>query len=113
MSAKINAGAKILDGLRDALSGNFSRVTIEGQTWVRQDWQPIETAPKASDKFILLYCPEDDSRWWASWQSGRWYGCDDFGLRREGMGPDDVTGWAVTHWMPLPSPPSNGGRAEK
>lgn len=29
------AGQKILDGLRDAVNGNFTRVTIEGQTWVR------------------------------------------------------------------------------
>lgn len=29
------AGRKILDGLRDAVNGNFTRVTIEGQTWVR------------------------------------------------------------------------------
>jgi hypothetical protein len=29
------AGKKILDGLKAAAAGNFSRVTIEGQTWVR------------------------------------------------------------------------------
>lgn len=66
-------------------------------------WQPIETAPR--DCFIILYCPEDNSRWWAAWQGGRWYGSDDLGLTREGMGPEDVTGWKVTHWMPLPAPP--------
>lgn len=26
---------KIIDGLKDAIAGNFRRVTIEGQTWVR------------------------------------------------------------------------------
>ena len=30
-------GSKILDGLRDAMAGNFAKVTIEGQTWVRAD----------------------------------------------------------------------------
>lgn len=69
-------------------------------------WHTIETAPH--DKFIFLYCPEDNSRWLAKWQGGRWYGVDDIGLTREGMGPDDVTGWAVTHWQSLPSPPAAG-----
>ncbi len=29
------AGAKIIEGLKDAVAGNFSRVTIDGQTWAR------------------------------------------------------------------------------
>ena len=48
MTVKINAGAKILDGLRDALSGNFSRVTIEGQVWVRLD--PAATPRTHADR---------------------------------------------------------------
>lgn len=69
-------------------------------------WQSIETAPK--DRFIFLYCQEDDSRWLAKWQGHRWYGVDDYGLSRQGSSqgdPDVVTGWFVTHWMPLPEPP--------
>ncbi len=31
------SGKKIIDGLKDALAGNFARVTIEGQHWVRED----------------------------------------------------------------------------
>lgn len=31
------AGRKIIDGLKEALGGNFTRVTIEGQHWVRED----------------------------------------------------------------------------
>lgn len=31
----MSSGNKIIDGLREAIAGNFSRVTIEGQTWVR------------------------------------------------------------------------------
>ena len=31
----MGAGRKIIEGLQEAVAGNFSRVTIEGQTWVR------------------------------------------------------------------------------
>jgi hypothetical protein len=77
------------------------------------DWQPIETAPKDSTHFMMLYSPEDGSIWWAKWQGGRWYGVDVLGLTREGASlgdPDVVTGWFVSHWMPLPDAPtiSNG-----
>lgn len=67
------------------------------------EWQDISTAPK--DRFIILFCPEDGSRWWAKWQGGNWYGVDDYGLTRVGMGPDDVTGWKVTMWQETPPPP--------
>lgn len=79
-------------------------------------WQPIETAPKDRDYFILLWCPEDTSRWLAKWQGNRWYGVDDFGLAREGASvgdPNVVTGWFVSHWMPLPTSPIPEERKEK
>ncbi len=82
----------------------------------RTAWRPIETAPKAGDHFILLYCAEDRSRWLAKWQGDRWYGVDDLGLTREGHSegdPEVVTGWAVTAWMPLPDPPFHDGQAER
>lgn len=31
----MGSGSKIIDGLKDAVSGNIARVTIDGQTWVR------------------------------------------------------------------------------
>lgn len=31
------SGHKIIDGLKDAVAGNFDRVTIEGQVWVKRD----------------------------------------------------------------------------
>ena len=31
------SGSKIIDGLKDAVAGNLSRVTIEGQVWERTD----------------------------------------------------------------------------
>lgn len=71
------------------------------------DWRPINTAPK--DRFILLHCPEDESRWLAKWQGGGWYGVDvDHGLTREGHSkgdPDYVTGWFVTLWADVPPAP--------
>lgn len=32
---KLMRGARILQGLKDAVAGNFARVHIEGQTWKR------------------------------------------------------------------------------
>lgn len=69
------------------------------------NWKPIDTAPK--NRFIILYCPEDESKWWAAWQGERWFGVDDEGLSREGYSagdPDVVTGWAVTQWTEIPMP---------
>lgn len=36
MEEKVS-GSKIIDGLKDAIAGNFARVTIGGQVWVRRD----------------------------------------------------------------------------
>jgi len=30
------SGKKIIDGLKEAAAGNFSRVTLDGQVWVRE-----------------------------------------------------------------------------
>lgn len=74
-------------------------------------WQPMRTAPK--DRFILLWCPEDKSIWFAKWQGGlqgNWHGVDDLGLTREGHSigsPDVVTGWFVEFWQPLPLSPND------
>jgi hypothetical protein len=70
------------------------------------DWQPMETAPH--DQFIMLWCPEDNSRWLAKWQGDRWYGVDDMGFSRQGASegdPNVVTGWFVRCWVRLPNPP--------
>lgn len=68
------------------------------------DWPTIDSAPK--DRFILLYCPEDDSIWFAKWQGGEWYGVDDQGLTRSGNSHDnDPDSWYVSNWHPLPSKP--------
>ena len=48
-------GQRIIDGLKDAIAGNFASVTIDGQTWQRVDrgspasppegWRMIDSAP--------------------------------------------------------------------
>lgn len=39
------SGAKIIAALQQAQAHDFAAVTIAGVRWVRQGWQPIETAP--------------------------------------------------------------------
>lgn len=38
------SGQKILDGLKEAIAGDFGRVTIDGQVWVRFDNNPLYRA---------------------------------------------------------------------
>ena len=69
-------------------------------------WRGMDTAPR--DCFVILWCPEDGSRWWAKWQGGEWYGCDELGLTRSGhtLGdPNYVTGWFIAGWRPIPDAP--------
>ena len=69
-------------------------------------WLTMDSAPR--DRFILLWCAEDNSRWLAMWQGDRWYGVDDEGLTREGASIGDlevVTGWYVDRWQSLPAAP--------
>jgi hypothetical protein len=87
-------GSHLYDEITRGLEAVFMRMQL---------WSPIETAPK--DRFILVWCPEDNSRWLAKWQGERWYGVDESGLTREGMGPEDVTGWKVEAWMEIPPAP--------
>lgn len=56
-------------------------------------WQPIETAPK--DGKPVLCWPRDDEHATVSWSGDRW--------RVDCCGQ---THYDITHWMPLPLPPS-------
>lgn len=42
------AGKRIIAGLKDAVDGNFTSVTIEGQTWIRYrgKYPPVEVREK-------------------------------------------------------------------
>ena len=93
----MSAGRRIIDALKEAVAGDFASVTVEGKTFVRRDWQPIDTAPKDGTEVLLLVprrpgrtqvCQGSNitgNQWWSSW----------VGVVRP------------THWMPLPdAPPS-------
>lgn len=89
--------------LGDILFGQTEGIAAAIRLVAQNGWQPIETAPK--DRFILLLCPEDGTRWLAKWQGQRWYGIDDMGLTREGSSVCDgevVTGWKIYAWQDLP-----------
>lgn len=45
-------GQRIIDGLRDAVVGDFARVTIEGETWVRLDRAHVIVPRVATEKMI-------------------------------------------------------------
>lgn len=54
------AGQKILRGLEDAVKANFSRVTINGQTWVRHDaGSPEVLLSQTRDTVVDLYARND------------------------------------------------------
>lgn len=64
------------------------------------DWQPIETAPKGVDhKACLVWCADNRCTYTAWWNGESWdYFC--------GGGEARVIDRDITHWMPLPEPPS-------
>lgn len=93
------SGKKILDGLKDAVAGNFAAVTIEGQHWVRREWQPIETAPKDTEVLICGLAYGKPYSAVAKLEDGIWMLFDPL---------DDsysAESYGHTHWMPLPAPP--------
>jgi hypothetical protein len=59
----------------------------------RQEWQPIETAPKESGHYIIGWCKQWHQPICVRWLSGlnRW---------NTAFQP-----FQPTHWQPLPSPP--------
>jgi hypothetical protein len=52
----MGAGQKIIDGLRDAVDGNISRVDIEGQTWIRRELADQCPACDAKAEIWWNYC---------------------------------------------------------
>jgi hypothetical protein len=104
---KPGGGQRILDGLKDAVAGNFARVTIDGQTWVRRDgepapdsgWMPIETAPK-DGTWILAYEQGAEIPAPRRWENGFW-------LDEEDNMTIGQFAYSPTHWRALPAPPGS------
>lgn len=74
---------------------------------MRAEWQPIETAPKGEDVWILTSTPGHAIPIVASWdeEDQEWVS---FNMEYEKLNlkfgkPEK---WEPTHWQPLPNPPS-------
>jgi hypothetical protein len=50
----MSSGREIIDGLRDAVAGNLSRVLIYGQTWVRRDGPAEKRIAELEDALRLV-----------------------------------------------------------
>jgi hypothetical protein len=108
------SGAKIIEGLRDAVAGNFTTVTIEGQRWVRDSgWQSMESAPKDGTEVLLFTHQEVDDfcdEAFDAIQIGYW---DEGNYVSDPMWSCEA-GWFLQKigtplaWMPLPAPPAEG-----
>ena len=46
-------GARIIESLKQAAAGDFARVTIDGQTWVRLDREQPQTDPLAEARRLI------------------------------------------------------------
>lgn len=72
-------------------------------------WQPIESAPMDGTP-ILAWCVHPHARWatdnkdWSAAVVTQWIDHNGGGWTWNGMAG------TFTHWMPLPTPPSNPGR---
>jgi hypothetical protein len=72
-----------------------------GEEWVRRDqWQPIETAPK--DDLIDIWLSE--GRRWCDCYYDRI--CDEWRTSRPSGRLVSIKSQHVTHWMPRPTPPA-------
>ena len=60
--ANEGGGRKIIEGLKDAVAGDFSRVTIEGVTWVRADRASGVLQDDLRDMLVALGLPPDHPR---------------------------------------------------
>lgn len=75
-------------------------------------WQPIETAPKDGTEVLLSekYCNTPVVAYWANYgvgRGGKWHACFEHYTT---SGCDSIVDILcqelITHWMPLPAPPS-------
>lgn len=67
-------------------------------------WQPIETAPK--DGALVLIAERGGRVQVAKWMIEPWGTKGDWYVQLTSGGADTYPTTDVTHWMPLPSPPT-------
>ena len=65
------------------------------------EWQPIETAPKDGTRILV----KGDCTIVAGWQFIYSADCYGWAIVNDAWMPERI----ATHWMPLPTPPSEGG----
>lgn len=78
----------------------------------KQQWQPIETAPKDGTSVRLLSERGNDVGYWCDY-SGREPAAKDpeSGEVLHGEWSTELGNGEPTHWMPLPAPPNTAPRA--
>lgn len=54
-----DAGKRLIEGLKEAIKGDFARVHIDGQTWVRVS-PPVETSPDIGQRVLSACWAYDD-----------------------------------------------------
>jgi hypothetical protein len=62
-------------------------------------WQPIETAPRGGTEILTI-------RSNGYIRNAKWYN-NPFGRKDTVIDDADGKWWSVTHWMPLPPPPTD------
>ena len=111
---EIMARAMEADGTSDTMHGVADTILAalsDAGLVVREDWQPIETAPKDDTPLIGWLTPPRGetgqpraaSIYWElnGRQRGYWFHTDGV-----------TTNWQPTHWMPL-DPPADGGHGDE
>lgn len=83
--------------IKDVIAGNFARVTIDGQSWVREPaWQPIETAPHQQTVILGLVGSPLRVTAYRKFNKAVW----------RHVHSSDYICFEPTHWRELPEPPN-------
>lgn len=114
------SGHKIIESLKDAVAGNFDRVTISGQTWVRRDVRSMATAPRDGTHILAyLYRERDDENAaFGEWReifyrpyeamkgwNTPWHAGDPFDSHSCDFAPEHFGEAVPIAWLPLPPRP--------
>lgn len=93
--------AKAVAHVEKCVANIFDTEAIKSPAVLEDEWQPIETAPKTGEKF-LVYRPAHDGDYIPVVGEDYW-GSNMF--NPEGCWMRSRSDCPPTHWMPLPKPP--------